>query len=270
MTGVIDLGYIQIHLYSICIFIGILAGGKLAMIEAQRWNIPKEFIFNLIFWMVIFGIIGARIYYVLFNLNYYSNNIKEIFMIWHGGLAIHGGIITAIIFLIYYAKKYKLKLINLLDILAPGLLLGQAIGRWGNFFNGEAHGPVTTLMHLENLHLPDFIINGMYINGNYYIPAFLYESIWCLLGVIILLFFRRRHYCKIGEPLSFYLIWYGIGRFFIESMRTDSLMFASFKIAQIISLIMIIVGVILIIKFRKGSKFDNLYNDEENWNEIKF
>lgn len=270
MTGTISLGFIEIHIYSICIFLGIIAGGKLATKEAQRWNIPKDFITNLIFWIIIFGIIGARIYYVLFNLDYYSNNIKEIFMIWKGGLAIHGAIIAAIIFLIYYAKKYKIKIINLLDILSPGLLLGQAIGRWGNFFNGEAHGPVTSLEHLQNMHLPDFIINGMYINGNYYIPSFLYESLWCLLGVIILLFFRRRQYRKIGEPFSFYLIWYAIGRFFIEIMRTDSLMLGTLKIAQIISIIMLITGIILIIKYRKGSKFDNLYNDKENWNEIKF
>ena len=192
-------------------------------------------------------------------------------MIWHGGLAIHGGIIAGLLTIIIYCHKYKANTFRILDILVVGLIIAQAIGRWGNFFNGEAHGPETTLAYLQSMHLPDFIINGMFINGTYYIPTFFFESLWCVIGFIVLLFFRRRKATKIGQTTSLYLIWYGIGRFFIEGMRTDSLMFGDFKMAQIISLLMIIIGIIIYIVIRiKSGKFDNLYNNEENKENIKF
>lgn len=271
MSPVIDLGFISIHLYSIMILLAIIIGGRLAMIEGKKWNIPKDFMFNLIFWTILIGIIGARIYYVLFNLDYYSQNILEIFMIWHGGLAIHGGIIAGVITIIIYCHKYKANTFRILDILVVGLIIAQAIGRWGNFFNGEAHGPETTLAYLQSLHLPNFIINGMFIDGTYYIPTFFFESIWCIIGFVVLLFFRRRGSTKIGQTTALYLVWYGIGRFFIESMRTDSLMLESFKMAQIISILMILIGVIIfIVMLKKYDKFDNLYNDKENKENIKF
>ena len=158
----------------------------------------------------------------------------------------------------------------MLDIIVVGLLIGQAIGRWGNFFNGEAHGPATTLTFLQSLHLPNFIIEGMKINGTYYQPTFLYESIWCLIGFVLLLIFRRRKYCKIGQVTALYLAWYGIGRYIIEGLRTDSLMFFNFKIAQIVSLILIISGLIILIVKSKGTVFNNQYNDKENIDEIRF
>ena len=225
----IDLGFITIHYYSIMIIIAILLGGKLAIMEGKKWNVPEDFMFNLLFLTILFGIIGARLYYVLFNLDYYSNNLLEIFMIWHGGLAIHGGIIFGLLTIIIYTFKYKARTFRILDIIVVSLILAQAIGRWGNFFNGEAHGPETTLSYLEGLYLPDFIINGMHINGAYYIPTFLYESLWCVLGFIVLLIFRRLKTTKIGQVTALYLVWYGVGRFIIESMRTDSLIFMNFK-----------------------------------------
>lgn len=265
MISSVDLGFITIHFYSLCILLAILVGGKIVLKESLRWNIPENFMFNMIFRMIIIGVIGARAYYVIFNFDYYSNNLIEIPMVWYGGLAIHGGIIGALCVLLFYAHKYKARIATLLDIVVPGLIIGQAIGRWGNFFNGEAHGPATTLNYLQDLHLPSFIIDGMYINGVYYIPTFLYESLWCLIGFVLLLIIRKLKYCKIGEPLSFYLIWYGIGRFMIESMRTDSLMLFSMKMAQVISILMIICGLILFIYFKfRGSRDDYLYNDREN------
>ena len=151
-------------------------------------------------------------------------------------------------------KTNKLNLVKLLDILVVGLIIAQAIGRWGNFFNGEAHGAITSLSYLESLHLPDFIIDGMYINGNYYVPTFLYESVWCFIGFIIMIILRRKKFMKIGYLTSFYLVWYGIERFFVEGMRTDSLMFLSLKVAQVVSLIMMIIGVVLFIYSLKKSK----------------
>ena len=156
------------------------------------------------------------------------------------------------------------------DIMVVSLIIGQAIGRWGNFFNGEAYGPVTTLDFLTKLHIPDFIIKNMYINGVYHQPTFLYESVWCIIGFVILLTIRRMKYIKIGQITGIYFIWYGIGRFLIESLRTDSLMLGNLKMAQIISIIMVLTGIVLIILFQKNSVFKNQYNDKENTNDINF
>lgn len=251
----IDLGFITIHLYSIMILLAILIGGKLAISESKKQNLSGDFMFNLIFYTIIFGVIGARLYFVLFNFDYYSNNLIEILMVWHGGLAIHGGIIAGLITIIIYCYKHKVNTLKVLDIIVVSLIIAQAIGRWGNFFNGEAHGPETTLAYLQSLPLPNFVIEGMYINGTYYIPTFFFESVWCIIGFIILLIFRRRKFAKPGQTMSLYLIWYGVGRFFIEGMRTDSLMLMNLKVAQIVSLIMIITGfIIFILMMVRGRK----------------
>ncbi len=266
----LDLGVIKIYWYSAMIFLGLLIGGWLILKEAERFNISEDFIVNLFFFTIPIAVIGARLYYVLFNWDYYSVNMSEIFMIWEGGLAIHGGMLFGLLWIIFYTKKYKVNTFRILDMIVIGLIIGQAIGRWGNFFNGEAHGTATTLEHLQSLHIPEFIINGMNIGGTYYLPTFLYESIWCLLGFIILLVIRRLKYIKIGQTTAVYLIWYGIGRFIIEGMRTDSLMIGNFRQAQIISIIMVILGIVIFILKGKGSKLDNQYNKMGDINEIKF
>lgn len=266
----LDFGYIKIYWYSIMILLGAFVGGTLIIRESKKFKIPEDYIINLIMYCLIFGIIGARLYYCIFEWDYYSNHLLDIFKVWEGGLAIHGGIIFGLIFIIIYTRKYKVNTFRMLDIIAVGLLIGQAIGRWGNFFNGEAHGPATTIEFLQGLHLPNFIIEGMKINGIYYHPTFLYESIWCLIGFILIFFLRKRYYCKIGQTTALYFIWYGIGRFLIESLRTDSLMFGNFKIAQIVSIILIIIGIIIYIIKTRGSKLDNRYNDKENIDEIRF
>ncbi len=253
MHPYLDLGFVQIHYYSICIFIAMLIGVFLVLKEAKRQNIDENKMIDLLFYAIIIGIVGARLYFVIFHLDYYLNNPLNIFKIWEGGLAIHGGIIAALIFIYFYTKKKDLNLLKILDILVVALLIAQAIGRWGNFFNSEAHGPETTLETLNNLFVPEFVINGMQINGIYYLPTFYFESILCLLGFIIILIIRKK--CKIGDLTAFYLVWYGLVRFYIESFRTDSLMFFDFKIAQIVSIIMVIIGVVLFIKSRKNPKF---------------
>lgn len=251
----IDLGFIQIYWYSFLLFIAFLIGGYLVLRESKKHDIDEDFIINLFFYTVPIAFLGARLYYVIFNWNYYSVNLIEIFKIWEGGLAIHGGIIAAFIFLFFYTKKHNISLWKITDILVVSLILGQAIGRWGNFFNGEAHGLETTLTTLQNLHLPNFIIEGMHIHSKYYIPTFLYESIWDLLGFILLYFFRNRKNNKIGQTTSLYLIWYGIGRFFIEGMRTDSLMLGPLRMAQVISIVMIILGFVLLYFQRNAKKY---------------
>ncbi len=260
---IFSIGNIDVEWYSFLIVVGAILAIILTIREAKIFNYPIDFTFNLCFWVIIVGIIGARLYYVLFNLDSYSN-FWDIFKIWEGGLAIHGGIIFGLITCVLYCKKYNARTIRVLDFIVPGLLLAQAIGRWGNFFNGEAHGAATTLVHLQNLHLPEFIIEGMNIGGVYYEPTFLYESLWCLLGFIIILIVRRLKVTKVGQPTALYLMWYGAGRLFIESMRTDSLMLGGFKVAQIVSVIMIIIGLlIMMITSRKG-RYEDLYDQDEN------
>ena len=257
MKPIIDLGIISIHWYSIIIFVAILIGSNLAIKEAKRHGYEEDFVVNLLFLGVILGIIGARIYYVIFNFDYYKYNLIEIFKVWNGGLAIHGGIIAGFITIAIICYKKKVNLLRILDYLVVGLIIAQAIGRWGNFFNGEAHGPATTLAYLDGLHLPQFIIDGMNIGGNYYIPTFLCESVWCLIGFIVMIILRRRKFMKVGYLTSFYLVWYGIERFYVEGMRTDSLMFLTLKVAQIVSLCMIVIGfIVFIYSFRKKIKYE--------------
>lgn len=256
--------------YSVLILLGILISYLYINHESEKFNISKDFITNLVFWTVIFGIIGARLYFCIFHWDYYGKHISEIFKVWEGGLAIHGGIILGGLTIILYCKKYKASALRMLDIVVPCLLFSQALGRWGNFFNQEAYGVSTTLEKLQSLHIPNFIIRGMYINGTYYTPTFFYESIWCLLGVIIILIVRKLKYTRIGYQTSIYLMWYSLGRFFIESYRTDSLMLGYFKVAQIVSVILFIVGlVVFLVQFRKP-KLQELYNSDEKVEIVNF
>lgn len=243
----IDFGIFQIYWYSFFLLIAFIIGGTLILKQAKKRNIKEDFIINLFFYTIPIAFIGARLYYVIFNFDYYSVNLIDIFKIWEGGLAIHGGVLFGFLFVWYYTKKHNISLWKITDMLVIGLILGQAIGRWGNFFNGEAHGAVTTLSHLQDLHLPNFIINGMYIDSTYYIPTFLYESIWDFIGFIILYIFYSKRNNKSGQTSGLYLIWYGIGRFIIEGMRTDSLMLGNIRMAQLVSIITLIFGLILII-----------------------
>ena len=256
----LDLGFIKVYWYSLFVVLGMICAGLYVHLESEKYKIDKEFVVNLFFWVIVLGVIGARLYYVAFNFDLYRDNPIDILKIWEGGLAIHGGLIAGIIFTLVYASKYKLKPLLITDIIVVGLLLGQAIGRWGNFFNAEAHGPVTTLLQLQHLLIPEFVIKGMYINGNYYLPMFYFESLWCIIGFIVLIIIKHRRYTKIGQISSLYFMWYGLGRFVIEYFRKDSLMLGPIKMAQLVSGLMMIVGIILMLVVSKGSRFKNLYN----------
>lgn len=255
-----QLGPLQVHWYGIIIGIGALLGLYLAMREGERRGLHKDIFIDLALFAIPIAIICARTYYVIFQWEYYSENLSEIPKIWHGGLAIHGGLIGAVATGIVYAKVKKLSFWQLADIAAPSIILGQAIGRWGNFINQEAHGGPVSREFLENLHLPEFIINQMYINGQYYHPTFLYESVWNLAGFVILILLRRFNLRR-GELFLSYVIWYSIGRFFIEGMRTDSLMLTeTVKMAQVISILLILSAIALII-YRRLKKVER-YLDE--------
>ena len=250
-----DLGFIEIRWYSVLVLIAMIVTYFLSLKEAKKKNMSTDQVNDLAFYLIIVSILGARIYYVLFNLSYYLKNPLEIFMMWHGGLAIHGGIIAGIIFLIIYCRKKKINLLLMTDIIAVGLIIAQTIGRWGNFFNQEAYGRVVSLSFLKSLHLPKFIIDGMFIDGMYREPTFLYESLFCLIGFIILLVIRNKVKIKTGMLTGIYLIWYGLGRLIIESFRSDSLMLGPLKIAQVVSVIGIIIGIYLIIKSRNNKLY---------------
>ena len=264
MSGVLlTIGSFEIRWYSLLIVIGLIIGYFGIVRETKKFDIDKSFIVNVIFWAVIFGIIGSRLYYVAFNWDYYSNNLSEIYQVWKGGLAIHGGIIFGALAIIIYCKKYKFSSGKTLDIIAPFLLLAQAIGRWGNFFNAEAYGSITTYERLKELYIPEFVIEGMHINGYYYLPMFYFESIWCILGVIFLLIMRRVKTIKKGQIACLYLMWYSIGRFFIEMYRTDSLLFNGMRVAQIVSVALFIIGWITLLVKAKNNKPEDLYNTSE-------
>jgi phosphatidylglycerol---prolipoprotein diacylglyceryl transferase len=260
-----QLGPLQVHWYGVIIGLGIALGLYLAISESKRLGLHPDTFVDLLVWAIPIAILSARAYYVIFEWDYYSQNPGDIIKVWNGGIAIHGALIGSVITAIVFAKIKGISFWKLADIAAPSIILGQAIGRWGNFMNQEAHGGEVTRAFLENLYLPQFIIDQMYINGAYYHPTFLYESLWNIAGFALLLILRRKVNLRRGELFLSYVIWYSIGRFFVEGMRTDSLMLTEhLRIAQVISLVLIAVAAALIIYRRKSGMARHAYNDKSN------
>lgn len=249
-----SIGPLDVRWYGLLIGLGIILALVVAMREGTKRGIDSEIFADLMLWAVPISIICARIYYVIFKWSYFSQNPGDIIKIWEGGIAIHGALIGAVGTAVIFSKIKGISFWKLADVAAPSLLIGQAIGRWGNFMNQEAHGGEVSRQFLENLFLPDWIINQMYINGAYYHPTFLYESIWNAVGILVLLGLRRVN-LKRGEIFLSYIIWYSIGRFFVEGMRTDSLMLTmDLRIAQVLSLVLIVVAIAIWI-FRRTKGF---------------
>ncbi|MDT4109866.1 prolipoprotein diacylglyceryl transferase, partial [Staphylococcus aureus] len=241
-----NLGPLSVRWYGIIIAVGILLGYFVAQRALVKAGLHKDTLVDIIFYSALFGFIAARIYFVIFQWPYYVENPSEIIKIWHGGIAIHGGLIGGFIAGVIVCKVKNLNPFQIGDIVAPSIILAQGIGRWGNFMNHEAHGGPVSRAFLEQLHLPNFIIENMYINGQYYHPTFLYESIWDVAGFIILVNIRK--HLKLGETFFLYLTWYSIGRFFIEGLRTDSLMLTSnIRVAQLVSILLILISISLIV-----------------------
>ncbi|MCH4352132.1 prolipoprotein diacylglyceryl transferase [Staphylococcus haemolyticus] len=264
-----SIGPLSIKWYGIIIAVGILIGYFIAQESLKYVGLHKDTLVDVIFYSAIFGFITARIYFVIFQWPYYAQNPFEIPMIWHGGIAIHGGLLGGFITGIIVCKIKNLNPFQIGDIVAPSIILAQGIGRWGNFMNHEAHGGPVSRTFLENLHIPEFIIRNMYIEGIYYHPTFLYESIWDILGFIILITIRK--HLRVGETFTLYLIWYSIGRFFVEGLRTDSLMLTShIRVAQLVSVILIIIGLVILI-YRRIKYQPPLYKEAGplTWNSSK-
>lgn len=244
----LQLGPISIRWYAICIVSGLILAVYLSMKEAPRKKINPDDIIDFILIAFPLAIVGARLYYVIFEWGYYSQHLGEIFAIWNGGIAIYGGLLTGALVLYLFSRRRLIEPIDFLDIAAPSVMIAQSIGRWGNFFNQEAYGTAVKSLN----YLPSFIRDQMYIDGSYRQPTFLYESIWNLLGFLLILILRRKpQFLRQGEITAFYLIWYGFGRMIIEGMRTDSLLFAGLRVSQWLSMILILVGFAIIIYQRR-------------------
>ena len=253
-----------IAFYGMIIGCGMLLGLLVATKEYVRSGYKADDIQDFALWVIVLGIIGARIYYVIFEWDYYSKHLLEIPNIRQGGLAIYGGVLMALFTCIVYTKKKKLDFFPMADAGVLGLILGQAIGRWGNFFNAEAFGGYTD--SLLAMRIKESIVNPAMINENVrshilllddisYIqvhPTFLYESVWNLCVFFFLLWFSKRKKFK-GQVFLLYLGLYGFGRFFIEGLRADSLMLfgTGIAVSQALSLVLVLASVILQIFFLK-------------------
>lgn len=259
---------LQIYWYAIIIVSGIALALWMSNREAVRVGLKEDDMTNFILWALPIAIIGARLYYILFDLEPYLADPIQIFNTRSGGLAIYGGLIAAVIVLIVYTRHNFIDPWLFLDVVAPGVMLGQAMGRWGNFTNHEAYGGETTRQFLESLHLPQFIINNMYIDGAFRQPTFFYESMWSLLGLILILIIRKKVAVKRGELFLGYVTWYSFGRFFVEGMRTDSLyFFGGLRVSQVLSLVLFVGGIALLYYRRKKRTDIKLYERNQGTNQ---
>lgn len=242
-----SIGNFHVYWYGIIIAAGFLLALIYASFSCKKMNIDINRLFDVVIVGLIAGVIFARLFYVVFYPgDKYWKNPLEIFQIHDGGLAIYGGIIGAVVFGSLMAKLRKLKVTAVLDIAALGFLIGQCVGRWGNFINQEAFGSATELpwgMHSEN--------TAAVVDGNVH-PCFLYESLLCLLGFVLLHFFTRRFRRYDGQTFLLYIVWYGACRFFIEGLRTDSLIIpgTSLRVSQVIAAACVVAGIILLVLFR--------------------
>lgn len=243
---ILSLGPISIRWYAVLILSGAVLATVLSNRLAKSKGFPDDFITDLLFYVLPIGILGARIYYVIFKWDIYQNDLLAIFKVWEGGLAIYGGLLAGLGVIYWYSKKYKANPIVVVDIIVPYVLLAQAIGRWGNFINQEAFGDAVTRSYLESLHLPTFIIDQMNVNGVYYQPTFLYESVLSFLGFILLVVLRNRvKTLRIGDLTLGYMFWYGIERFIVEGMRSDSLYIGTIRVSQALSLVLVVVAIVV-------------------------
>ena len=242
----LQIGNLKIHMYAFCIVLGIIIGLILARISKEKFDINYDDVLEIVIGSIIFGTIGARVYYVIFNLSIYIQDPLKIFDINSGGLAIYGGIIGILIFILIKCKKDKICFLDVCDYLVPYLALGQSIGRWGNFFNIEAYGEETTSI----LRMGINTVSG-YKEVH---PVFLYESICTFLIFIILRIMQKKRIFK-GQILYLYFILYGFIRMFLEGFRVDSLWIGDFRVSQVLSLILFVTFLIIyFIKLRKSRK----------------
>ncbi len=253
------IGPIAVYWYGIIIVVGILVGSYIASAEARRRGENTEHIWNALFLVVLLAVVGARLYHVFsspadgLGWAYYRQNPLEILNLRNGGLAIYGAFIGGALGVLIYTFRYKLNTLRWCDIGAPGLLAGQIVGRWANFLNQELYGPPTTLpwgITIDQYHriLPYNDLNLYPLTTRFH-PVFLYESLWNLVGLVLILILGRRWASRLkdGDVLAMYMVWYPLGRLWVEALRPDAWKIGGIATAQIISLVMLIMGAGLLI-----------------------
>ncbi len=238
-------GPVTLRWYGFLIASAVIIGLNLSQWLAAKRQIDPDLLNDLALWLVVAAIPCARLYYVAFEWPNYAQHWGRIFAIWQGGIAIHGALIGGTIATLLFVRRHQLSFWNLLDVLVPSVILGQAIGRWGNFFNSEAFGSPTDLPW--KLYIPPANRPSSLAGSDYFHPTFLYESLWnlAIFGVLVTLFFyglRHPQRIKTGAIACCYLIGYSLGRVWIEGLRTDSLMIGPLKVAQVVSLGLIALG----------------------------
>ena len=239
----------DIYLYGVMVALAFLVGILLCARFVPKFGISTENFYDLVLWVIPLSILGARLYFVIFQADYYLSHPAEILAVWEGGLAIYGGLIAGFLTTFVFCRCKKISFPAMLDVLSFGVLPGQAIGRWGNFFNREAFGAETDVFCRMGLTAPDG--STIYVH-----PTFLYESLWNLCGLVLLILFARsgkRRYD--GQCILLYFLWYGLGRSWIEGLRTDSLYLGStgIRVSQLLSVILVFISAtILILNRRKN------------------
>ena len=257
-----------VYWYGIILALGMLAGLLLCMKQAKRFGLTEDNVLDMVLWAVPACIVGARLYYVLFYLDLYRTadgglDWGSMIAVWDGGLAIYGAVIMGFVVAVLYTRKKKLKLWAMTDLCAMGLLIGQSIGRWGNFVNREAFGAETTLPWRMRLWTSAY----QYIEVH---PTFFYESLWNLIGLLLVVFVITKGRRFDGENTCFYFLWYGLGRAWIESLRTDSLylfdwtfMGSPIRVSQALSIVLVVVSACMMVVnlcFRRHDPADLLVN----------
>ncbi len=278
----LSIGSLSVTWYGILITLGIILAMVFASTQAKKFGVITDKLIDVALGGVIGGIVGARLYYVAFRWDSFKDDLGSIFKTWEGGLAIYGGLIGAILVGSVIVKLYKMKLFAVLDIASLGFLIGQSIGRWGNFVNVEAFGSNTTLpwgmtsaritaylsdpSHVEALNKL-----GVAVDASAPVhPCFLYESLWCALGFLVL-FLYSKHRKFDGEIFLMYTAWYGLGRSVIEGLRTDSLLIGSIRVSQLLAILLVVTAIIVLITVRSKKKrlhdenYLKLYVDTEEY-----
>ena len=249
---------LTIHLYGLIIATGLVLAAIYGMRRASQFGLTEDHILDGVLWVTPFAIVCARLYYCVFEWQRYAADPLSILYIWQGGLAIYGGVIGAAIGIVVYCRVKHLKITPVLDLVSLGFLIGQAIGRWGNFFNREAHGGVTESFLRMGIMDP---VTGEY---TFYHPTFLYESVWNLIGFVLLHFLSKKRKYD-GQIALGYLAWYGFGRMIIEGMRTDSLWWGPFRVSQVLAGLTFVAGAaaLIVLHFRPHDPEDLFVNQME-------
>ena len=244
----------SVRWYGLLIGLGVLLCAFLGMRACRRYDISQDDLLDYALFSLPAAIVGARLYYVAFNFSLFKNDLKTVFDIRGGGLAVYGGIIAAFLTIFLVSRYKKQAFLKIVDFAMPYIFLGQAIGRWGNFFNQEAFGGATTLpWGMTGDQIAQYWIYENKPADTLVHPTFLYESLWCLLGFVVIMLYRRSRLKKTnGECVCLYMILYGVERALVEGLRTDSLYIGStgLRVSQLLSIVLVLVGVVLFIVLR--------------------